>query len=66
MWSCSKTCCACSGEVDNSVSLYREGLQIMEGCTKFVEDDPSLETVRTDLAELLNVLERYIELLLLL
>lgn len=32
----------------------------MEGCTKFMNDDPSLETVRTDLAELLNILERYI------
>lgn len=32
----------------------------MEGCTKFMDDDPSLETVRTDLAELLNFLERYI------
>lgn len=33
----------------------------MEGSTKFMDDDPSLETVRTDLAELLNILERYIK-----
>jgi hypothetical protein len=30
----------------------------MEGCSKFMDDDPSLETVRTDLAELLNMIER--------
>lgn len=30
----------------------------MEECSKFMDDDPSLETVRTDLAELLNILDR--------
>lgn len=52
---------AARGAVDESISLYREGLQVMEGCTKFMDDDPSLETVRTDLAELLNFLERHDE-----
>ncbi|CAK9865259.1 unnamed protein product [Sphagnum jensenii] len=49
---------AARGEVSESVVLYRKGLQIMEGCSKFPDDDPTMETVRTDLAELLNLLER--------
>lgn len=32
----------------------------MEGCSTFRDDDPTLETVRTDLAELLNLLERFV------
>ncbi|KAG0615637.1 hypothetical protein M758_5G057300 [Ceratodon purpureus] len=52
---------AARGAVDESVSLYRGGLQVMEECSKFVDDDPSLETVRTDLAELLNMMERHDE-----
>lgn len=52
---------AARGAVDESVSLYREGLHVMEGCSKFMDDDPSLETVRTDLAELLNMIERHDE-----
>lgn len=47
-----------TGAVDESVSLYQKGLQIMEGCSKFTSDDPAIETVRTDLAELLNLVER--------
>lgn len=49
-----------AGAVDESVSMYRMGLQVMEGCSTFRDDDPTLETVRTDLAELLNLLERYV------
>jgi tetratricopeptide (TPR) repeat protein len=49
-----------AGAVDESVSMYRIGLQIMEGCSTFRDDDPTLETVRTDLAELLNLLERFV------
>lgn len=49
-----------AGAVEESISLYRKGLQVMEGCSKFMDDDPTLETVRTDLAELLNMLERYV------
>lgn len=30
----------------------------MEGCSKFSDDDPTMETVRTDMAELLNLVER--------
>ncbi len=40
------------------MALYRKGLQIMDGCGKFLDDDPTMETVRTDLAELLNMLEK--------
>lgn len=47
-----------TGAIDESVSLYKTGLQIMEGCSKFTSDDPAIETVRTDLAELLNLVER--------
>lgn len=49
-----------AGAVDESVSMYRMGLQVMEGCSTFRDDDPTLETVRTDLAELLNLLERFV------
>ncbi|KAH8970073.1 hypothetical protein BDL97_02G068500 [Sphagnum fallax] len=49
---------AAQGEVDESVSLYHKGLQIMEGCSKFADKEPTMEAVRSDLAELLNLLER--------
>jgi tetratricopeptide (TPR) repeat protein len=49
---------AAQGDVDESVSLYRKGLQIMEGCSKFADMEPTMEAVRSDLAELLNLLER--------
>ena len=58
MWLVALSILPCPGAVDESISMYREGLQIMEGCSKFRDDDPSLETVRTDLAELLNTIER--------
>jgi len=47
-----------AGEVDESVSLYHKGLQIMEGCSKFADKEPTMEAVRSDLAELLNLLGR--------
>jgi elongation factor P--beta-lysine ligase len=49
---------AAQGEVDESVSLYHKGLQIMEGCNKFADKEPTMEVVRSDLAELLNLLDR--------
>ncbi|CAK9222256.1 unnamed protein product [Sphagnum troendelagicum] len=49
---------AAPGEVDEFVSLYHKGLQIMEGCSKFADKEPTMEAVRSDLAELLNLLER--------
>ncbi len=52
------TLCQFAGEVDESVSLYHKGLQIMEGCSKFADKEPTMEAVRSDLAELLNLLER--------
>jgi hypothetical protein len=51
------TLCQFAGEVDECVSLYHKGLQIMEGCSKFA-DKETMEAVRSDLAELLNLLER--------
>jgi hypothetical protein len=47
-----------AGEVDESVSLYHKGLQIMEECSKFADKEPTMEAVRSDLAELLNLLGR--------
>lgn len=47
-----------SGQVDEAVVLYRQGLVIMKGCSKFSLDDPVVEVVRTDLAELLNYMKR--------
>lgn len=38
--------------------LYFQGLEIMKGCSKFSVDDPVVEVVRTDLAEMLNYLDR--------
>ncbi len=52
------TLCQFTGEVDESVSLYHKGLQIMEGCSKFADKEPTMEAVRSDLPELLNLLER--------
>lgn len=49
-----------AGEVSEAVALYRKGLQIMDGCGEFLDDDPTMETVRTDLAELLNMLEKWV------
>ncbi|KAH9548289.1 hypothetical protein CY35_11G080700 [Sphagnum magellanicum] len=49
---------AARGEMSEAVALYRKGLQIMDGCGKFLDDNPTMETVRTDLAELLNMLEK--------
>jgi hypothetical protein len=45
--------------VDEAVELYRQGLDIMKGCRSFASDDPVVEVVRTDLAEMLNYLNRY-------
>jgi hypothetical protein len=49
---------AARGEMSEAVALYRKGLQIMDGCGKFLDDNPTMEIVRTDLAELLNMLEK--------
>ncbi|CAM6104044.1 unnamed protein product [Calypogeia fissa] len=49
------------GQVDEAVTLYYQGLGIMKGCSKFSLDDPVVEVVRTDLAELLNYLNRETE-----
>uniref|UniRef100_A0A7I4BAZ2 MalT-like TPR region domain-containing protein n=2 Tax=Physcomitrium patens TaxID=3218 RepID=A0A7I4BAZ2_PHYPA len=42
---------AARSAIVESISICREGLHVMEECSKFMDDDPSLETVRTDLAE---------------
>ncbi|XP_024374834.1 uncharacterized protein [Physcomitrium patens] len=49
---------ASAGAVDESIFLYQEGLQLMENCDSMREGDPSMETARTDLAELLNLVGR--------
>ncbi|KAH9329598.1 hypothetical protein KI387_001706, partial [Taxus chinensis] len=46
------------GEVRYAVSLYKKGLHIMENNGDLALDDPVLETIRIDFAELLYVLGR--------
>ncbi|BBN15536.1 hypothetical protein MPTK1_6g20350 [Marchantia polymorpha subsp. ruderalis] len=46
------------GEIDEAVRMYQQGLQIMEDCPKFSPDDPVIESVRTDMAEILNMTGR--------
>ncbi|BBM98946.1 hypothetical protein MPTK1_1g17440 [Marchantia polymorpha subsp. ruderalis] len=45
------------GEFDAAVNLFKKGLQTIESCPDFAEDE-NLDTVRMDLAALLNVLGR--------
>ncbi|KAL2619896.1 hypothetical protein R1flu_000101 [Riccia fluitans] len=47
-----------TGEIDEAVRLYQRGLQLMEDCPRFSPGDPVVESVRTDLAEILNVIGR--------
>ena len=47
-----------AGALDEAISLYEEGMQIMAGDSNLGDDDTSMETARTDLAELLNLVGR--------
>jgi hypothetical protein len=47
-----------AGEIDEALSMYEEGIQIMRGDSNLGDDDSSLETARADLAELLNLVGR--------
>ncbi|KAG0586437.1 hypothetical protein KC19_2G090400 [Ceratodon purpureus] len=49
---------ATGGDVDEAISMYEDGMQIMAGDSSLGDDDSSLETARTDLAELLNLVGR--------
>ncbi|KAL3681915.1 hypothetical protein R1sor_024871 [Riccia sorocarpa] len=49
------------GEIDEAVRLFQRGLQLMEDCPRFSPEDPVVESVRTDLAEILNVIGRETE-----
>ena len=47
-----------AGAIDEALSMYEEGIQIMRGDSNLGDDDSSLETARADLAELLNLVGR--------
>lgn len=47
-----------AGEFDAAVDLFKKGLQVIESSTEFKDSDENIDTVRLDLAALLNVLGR--------
>lgn len=56
----------CQGQYDEAVYFYRKGLGMMEASTDIPEDYSStLEAVRTNFGELLDGLERLVDLVLL-
>lgn len=53
----------CQGQVDEAVYFYRKGLEIMEASTDIPEDYSStLEAAHTNFGELLDGLERLVDL----
>ena len=55
----------CQGQFDEAVYFYRKGLGMMEASTDIPEDYSStLEAVRTNFGELLDGLERLVDLVL--
>lgn len=51
--------CVFTGDVNEAINLYKSALQIIKDSNSMALDDPMMEKMRIDLAELLHVTGRF-------
>lgn len=51
-----------TGKADEAIRLYRNALQVIKDSNYMAVDDSTMEKIRIDLAELLHVVGRYVNL----
>lgn len=51
--------CMLTGDVNEAINLYKSALQIIKDSNSMALDDPMMEKMRIDLAELLHVTGRF-------